>query len=290
MENTEKIPLVSVIIPNFNYGRYLEDCISSVINQSYKNIEIIIVDDGSTDDSVSIIEKYDTKIVLVKKDNSGVSDSRNIGLKIATGDYLTFLDADDTLEPTKIHDQMQLMKDSSSELIYCGVNVVDSELNFLRVLRPQYRGECSKLFFKYPTRAIVLLASGSPLISRSLIDKAGYFDTELNTSADWDYMRRLSLFTTIDFVDKPLINYRRHEKSMSVNSLTSYYSDNNLAVNKMLTDYSIWVRSNARIRINFYAWAKFNFGAAKAFLKNGNIIQAINYAINFTRLKVVFCK
>jgi hypothetical protein len=77
---------------------------------------------------------------------------------------------------------------------------------------------------------------------------------------------------------------------MSVNSLTSYYSDNNLAVNKMLTDYSIWVRSNARIRINFYAWAKFNFGAAKAFLKNGNIIQAINYAINFTRLKVVFCK
>ena len=290
MEIKQIDPLVSVIIPNFNYGRYLEDCISSVINQSYKNLEIIIVDDGSTDDSISIIEKFNTQVVLVKKDNSGVSDTRNIGVKVATGEYLTFLDADDTLEPTKIHDQMQLMKDSPSELIYCGVNVVDSELNFLKILRPQYRGECSKLFFKYPTRAIVLLASGSPLISRSLIEKVGYFDIQLNTSADWDYMRRLSFFTTIDFVDKPLINYRRHEKSMSANSLSSYYSDNTLAVRKMLTDYSIWVKSRARISFNLYAWAMFNFGAVKVFLMNGNVKQAINYTINFTRLRVVFFK
>ena len=290
MEITEKFPLVSVIIPNYNYGRYIEECLLSVTNQSYKNLEIIIVDDGSTDDSISILEKYNTQIILVRKDNSGVSNTRNFGVNVANGEYITFLDADDTLEPTKIYEQMQLIKESSSELVYCGVNVVDSKLTCLKILLPQFRGDCTKLFYRFPTRAIVLLASGSPLMSRSLIDKVGYFDPQLHTSADWDYMRRMSHFSTIDFVNKPLINYRRHQESMSVKSLTSYYSDNTLAVKKMLADDSICMRRKERVWLNFYAWAKFNLGATKAFLRNGNIVQAIRYAINFGRLRVVFCK
>ena len=92
---------ISVIIPAYNVENYIEKCIESVINQTFRNIEIIVIDDGSTDGTTSIIRRYskkDRRIVPIYKKNSGVSDSRNIGIDKFTGDYVFFLDSDDWID------------------------------------------------------------------------------------------------------------------------------------------------------------------------------------------------
>jgi len=105
---------VSVIIPVFNAEKYLEECIDSVINQTYNNLEIIIIDDGSTDSSGTICDNYanqDNRIKVIHRKNGGISDARNAGLKVIQGDYFTFVDADDTIDSNAI----QLMVDSIRE-------------------------------------------------------------------------------------------------------------------------------------------------------------------------------
>ena len=93
--------LVSVIIPIYNTDKYLDKCLNSIINQTYKNIEIILIDDGSTDNSLDICKKYehvDNRIKLLSTENKGVSSARNLGIKYSTGEYIIFIDSDDFIE------------------------------------------------------------------------------------------------------------------------------------------------------------------------------------------------
>lgn len=93
--------LISVIVPIYNVEKYLEKCLKSIVNQSYNNLEIILVNDGSTDGCLDIIEKYkklDDRIKVINKKNGGLSDARNCGMKVANGDYVAFIDSDDFLE------------------------------------------------------------------------------------------------------------------------------------------------------------------------------------------------
>ncbi|CAN6959965.1 glycosyltransferase family 2 protein [Psychrobacter okhotskensis] len=113
-------PKVSVIIPVFNGEQFLDRCLSSITNQSYKNIEIIVIDDGSTDDTKTICKNYshnDHRIKAIHKDNEGVSAARNIGLDIATGDYIYFADADDYVLQDSIKDLMNKARDSFADII-----------------------------------------------------------------------------------------------------------------------------------------------------------------------------
>ena len=90
--------LVSIIVPVYNVDKYLERCVNSIIQQSYRNLEIILVDDGSTDNSGTICDTYkekDDRIIVIHKENGGLSDARNAGIKIFTGEYVTFIDSDD---------------------------------------------------------------------------------------------------------------------------------------------------------------------------------------------------
>lgn len=112
--------LVSVIIPVYNAEQYLCKCIDSVVNQSYKNLEIILVDDGSKDNSAKICKKYaniDKRIIFITQNNQGVSNARNNGLKLATGDYITFIDSDDNVELNFIESMINTIPDYSADLI-----------------------------------------------------------------------------------------------------------------------------------------------------------------------------
>lgn len=111
--------LVSVVVPVFNGEKYIKTCIDSLLHQNYENIEIIIVNDGSTDNTNQIIHsnyEKSKKIVIVDKKNSGVSDSRNIGIKIAKGKYITFVDADDTVEPEFVKYLYNLITENKSQV------------------------------------------------------------------------------------------------------------------------------------------------------------------------------
>lgn len=144
---------VSVIIPIFNAQKYLHKCLDSVINQTYNNLEIICVDDGSTDSSNKIIKEFqnkDHRIILLNKENGGVSSARNIGLIEATGDYLMFLDSDDYLDFNAISTCIQFLNESSIDIIRFNYIKIYKHLSINN--KSYFKDEC---IFEYPFRDII---------------------------------------------------------------------------------------------------------------------------------------
>lgn len=131
--------LISIIVPVYNTSEYLERCVNSIINQTYKNIEIILVNDGSTDNSQEIIDKLkakDTRIKTIIKENGGLSSSRNVGLDIASGKWANFVDSDDYLMPKEIEIMYTEMKNHDAQLSICNfspveINKYDSNYNVI---------------------------------------------------------------------------------------------------------------------------------------------------------------
>lgn len=127
--------LVSAIVPVYKVEEYLNQCIESIVNQTYKNIEIILVDDGSPDNCPAICDvwcKKDKRIKVVHKKNGGLSDARNAGMRVATGEYFVFIDSDDTVSSEYIEKMMCIMQQENADIVECGVNYISEEGNLLR--------------------------------------------------------------------------------------------------------------------------------------------------------------
>lgn len=117
-------PLVSVIVPVYNVEQYLKECVDSIIEQTYKNIEIILVDDGSTDQSPRICNEYkkkDSRVKVIHKNNGGLSDARNKGIDASNGSYIGFVDSDDWIEPNMYETLVEDLKDQASDISICGI-------------------------------------------------------------------------------------------------------------------------------------------------------------------------
>jgi len=128
-----KNKLISIVLPIYNVEKYLIDCIESVINQSYRNIEIILVDDGSSDRSGAICDEYkdkDSRIKVIHKENGGLSDARNSGLKISTGEYITFIDSDDCIGLNYIDILVKMIEKYDAEIAICNYNHVEESFSF----------------------------------------------------------------------------------------------------------------------------------------------------------------
>ena len=122
MKKKSNAPLVSVIIPVYNVAPYLEEALESVINQSYNNLEILVIDDGSTDGSEIICEEYaarDKRIRVIYQVNGGLSDARNTGLDLAAGEYIAFLDSDDAYRSNMIEVMLRAVMRYQADIIIC---------------------------------------------------------------------------------------------------------------------------------------------------------------------------
>ena len=116
-------PLVSVVIPIYNVQNYVKDCVESVCSQSYNNLEILLVDDGSTDDSGKICDEYklkDKRIKVIHKTNGGLSDARNVAIDICKGEYVTFIDGDDVVDSSYVETLYKLLTTTTSQIAICG--------------------------------------------------------------------------------------------------------------------------------------------------------------------------
>ena len=243
-------PLVSVIIPNYNYERYIQKCLESVISQDYPNIEIIVVDDGSTDCSIKVIEKYFPRVVLIQQENQGVSSARNAGILKSSGEYVAFIDSDDFWDPTKISKQMKFLLDAKADLVYSGIYVVSSDGSEIKSsIVPSYDSDCSDKYREFPLRAIILLGSSNPLMKKSIMSKTGLFDIRLTQSADWDFFRRIRDHGKICKLDEPLTYYREHNQNMTSTS-QAFVRDALRCISKMNLDdknyRSFYSRSKVR--------------------------------------------
>lgn len=117
---------ISIIVPIYNAEEWLEKCIESIINQTYKNIEILLINDGSTDNSLKICEKFakkDSRIIVIDKSNEGVSKTRNVGIEKSTGNYIKFVDSDDWIEENICEELLKLIKEEKTDLAICGLNI-----------------------------------------------------------------------------------------------------------------------------------------------------------------------
>lgn len=122
--------LISIVVPIYNVEQYLQKCVDSLINQTYKNLEIILVDDGSPDNCPKICDEYakqDSRIKVIHKENGGLSDARNSGMNIATGEYISFIDSDDWIKSEMIEDMYNRMIEDNSDLVSSGVLWVDED-------------------------------------------------------------------------------------------------------------------------------------------------------------------
>jgi Glycosyltransferases, probably involved in cell wall biogenesis len=210
-------PLISVIIPNYNYSKYLREAIESVLEQTYPNIEVIVVDDGSKDNSKEILESYEGKIKTVFQKNQGVSAARNNGAAISSGEFLAFLDADDVWFPTKIEKQVQkFLSDEGLGLVHVGVEEINADGKGIRTLLNGLEGNVSHEFLLFE-RAVILGGGSGFMVSRKVFEEVGGFDPRLSTSADWDIFYRVSSRYRVGFVPEILLKYRVHNSNMHAN-------------------------------------------------------------------------
>lgn len=213
-------PLVSTVIPVFNGARYVAHTIDSVLAQTYRHIEIVVIDDGSTDESPEILARYGNRIRLIRQANQGVGAARNRGILAAQGEYVAFLDQDDWWYPEKIERQIDAAGASGAGLVHTQTVYFDDVAQaFCPPLDPdarpeEYVGWCfEKLLFGNA------ICNSSVLVRRELFSQVGLCGLEIegNTVQDYDLWLRLARVTPFAFVPEPLTVFRLHPHQGTVN-------------------------------------------------------------------------
>src|SRR5579884_4097618 len=209
-------PTISAIIPVHNGRDFICQTIRSVLTQTYTPDEIIVVDDGSTDDTVRTLERFRGRIRLLRQSNRGVSTARNAGASAANGDFLAFLDADDIWFPEKTAAQLDVLTiNPALGLVYSGIVVLDQTMRCVCTIpAPEEKAALTNTLLMEPP---VLSIAQAALIRRTAFVQAGGFDPRFSTVADADLACRLALTTSIARTSQPLVGYRTHTGQMHRN-------------------------------------------------------------------------
>lgn len=246
---------VSIVIPCYNQARYLAEAIESVLNQSYLDKEIIVVNDGSPDNTREVVALFGDAIVSIEQENRGLSGARNTGIRAARGEYIALLDSDDVCLPGRLatqaayldsHPQVGMV--ASDALLYDGTRLLG--------LKSTDSGKpaCPE-DFRYETVSYCPTPS-TALIRRECFDDIGYFDERLRRAGeDWLFAVRLSLRYALAYVPMPLILYRIHSES-ATSKLDLLNAENRRAADAAIT----WERfpgypAHFRAKLLFYRFA-----------------------------------
>lgn len=239
--------LISVIIPTFNRADLIKRAIESVINQTYGNIEVIIVDDGSTDNTEQIVKSVkDDRVKYIKQENSGACVARNTGIEHANGSIISFLDSDDEWELSKLEKQYDFMKENSSKAVACNYWF---EKNGEK--RVYISNHSEKVFSIDELLDYNYVTTGSLLIEKKLLLGSGSFDPKMPRYQDWDLVIRVSRLTPIHFIDEPLLTL--HSQDISISNSTSM-EKKLLAVRKLYQKNTDLLKNNPKAHSHL-AWS-----------------------------------
>jgi glycosyltransferase involved in cell wall biosynthesis len=232
-------PLVSVIIPTYNRGQVIKESIESAIQQTYKNMEIIVVDDGSSDDTKAICEKY-PKIKYIFQENSGASSARNNALTHASGDYIAFLDSDDVWHPDKTSEQMAFFDENDTVgLVFCDCARPVEGKHLFSPIPPRQPAPIIGL------KEIVLypyLGTPSVILKKEVLNTIGNFNTQLKSAEDLEFFIRIAEHYLIGYVQKTYVSICKSEGSLSDNAES--YKD-------ILKVYKMFFKRNIQFRLKF---------------------------------------
>lgn len=209
-------PLVSVVIATYNMGQYLPEAIDSVLAQSWQNLEVIVVDDGSTDDTSQRVERFgnDGRVKYFPTENQGQPRAKNRGLKEANGDFIAFCDADDIWDPEKLKVQMPLFEHKNIGVVYSEVSYIDQYGNQVDKNQPYERHSGSV------TNNLIIknfVPFGTAVIRKECVERNGRFDENLPMGIDWDLWLRYSVDWAFMYTPEKTYLYRIWPGQMSKN-------------------------------------------------------------------------
>ncbi|MCG8687582.1 MAG: glycosyltransferase [Desulfobacterales bacterium] len=229
--------LVSVIIPTYNRAHVLERALDSVLVQDYKPIEIIVVDDGSTDDTTKVLDRYEGKIRVLTQTNKGVSAARNLGIRESCGRFIALLDSDDAWTSDKVRRQIDFFK-ANPDVLICQTEEIWIR-NGKRV-NPKFKHKKPSGMIFEPSLKLCLVSPSAVMIEKSLFNIKGMFNEDFPVCEDYDLWLRIALDTPIYLIDKPCtIKYGGHEDQLSASHSQDKYriaAMLNLIRQNLLTD------------------------------------------------------
>lgn len=205
----------SIITPSYNNGHFIVDTIESVLNQTYKNFEYIIIDGGSNDDTVNILKKYKT-IKWISEKDGGSADAINKGLKLMTGDYYSWINSDDYYELDALYNVFEAVKKSRAGLIYGNLNYVDYEKKLLRNDKTHIYD--LNYLLNYDAD---IIRQPATFFKSDLLLKTGNLKTELKCVFDYDFILQYLKVTQPYFIDKTLANYRDHNNTLTRRNIST---------------------------------------------------------------------
>jgi glycosyltransferase involved in cell wall biosynthesis len=266
---SENAPKVSVIIPTYNSARFLPEALESVFSQNYADYEVIVVDDGSTDETMAVLQPYAGRIRYTWQQNAGSAVARNTGLDMARGEYIVFLDADDLLLPGKLREQAAFLEVRPSlGMVHSGYHVIDENGCILRSIEPWHTAPILDLetwFIQKPIRM------GAMMYRRLWLESVGGLDPSIRQSQDVDLMLRLVLAgCTAEWMYKPTMCYRYYANSTIRRHALKQHGYGARVMTKFLSTPNLPDRIRQlgpRIRyynLRYIAWHLYKFGRPAA--------------------------
>ncbi len=208
-------PKVSIVIPTYNREKIICKAIDSALSQTCKNLEIIIIDDGSTDNTKAVLEKYGSRLNYFYQDNKGISGARNTGINRSSGDYIAFLDSDDYWLPDKLEKQIALfLKYPEFGMVACQCASIGADGQFRQKNRPGKSGSVLLDLFKKN-----FIRTSSAVIKSECFLKSGLFDENLKECEEYDLWLRIAAHYQVGFINEPLAVYTDNPKGASTDSL-----------------------------------------------------------------------
>jgi len=216
---------VSIIIPAYNRESTIEETILSALNQTYPNVEVIVIDDGSTDKTKEICKDFGDKVIYYYKQNGGISSALNFGIKKMNGEWFKWLSSDDVLTRDAIEKLMKVSVETGGQIIYSDHEIIDENSNFVRTFRePIYKDYyefASKIWIRYIGNA------SSVLIHKSCFETVGFFDESLRFGEDYEWWLRACLVYGYRFfhLQEPIVKYRIHSKQLTMKIKNIFQND-----------------------------------------------------------------
>lgn len=278
MPESSRPPTVSVVIPAFNAAWCVGKAIDSVLAQDYLDFELIVVDDGSTDDTRAVLAAYGNRVRVVPQANGGLSSARNAGILAARGSLVAFLDADDWWLPGKLARQVELMQ-LRPELGFSSTaaRVEDLEGRLLNIW-PRASWNGSFLAHLFGSNADVAGSGSAVIVRRELFDQVGTFDESLRSLEDIDMWMRLAAVSAYDCIEEPLVVILKRPVSMSRNlevmrDAAVRVMEKNRALLPVRLQGSYWRACVASIHGDYAKWRYREGQRARALGELGNIFR-----------------
>lgn len=205
---------ISVIIPAYNSSRWLPEAIDSALAQTMKPDEIIIVDDGSTDDTQAVIRRYGDRVRSICQPNGGISKARNAGIRMAGGSLIAFLDADDVWSPDILRRQAEALEETGASVVHTDFLNWNCKTGnkFSPVGQSQFQGECYRKFFW----GILGSTTSAFMVRRECFDVAGLFDEDVGGAEDEEMWTRLARQFRFAYIAEPLLLRRLHDSNITL--------------------------------------------------------------------------